>query len=179
MVDTGVQHALASGEYARRRQDCQAAASRLGLASLRELADQPEQDLNSLPLRPELLPRVRHVVSEIRRTQTAAEKLRHRDFAVLGQLLLESHESLRRDYEVSCEALDFLVDNAAELGPARGVWGSRMTGGGFGGCTLHLVQSGAAAAVQQELQRRYEKKTGRIPRAFRTRPAAGVRRLDF
>lgn len=93
-------------------------------------------DLKSINTDEEVVRRARHAVTEIRRTVEAAEALREMDYKKFGQLMIESHMSLRDDYNVSCEELDSLVELALEV---EGVLGSRMTGGGFGGCTVSLV----------------------------------------
>jgi galactokinase len=147
VVNSGVHHALAAGEYARRRAACEAAAAALGVASLR--------DLNSLDavawslLDAEQTRCVRHVVSENSRTLAAAAALRAGDLSTLGRLMLESHASLRDDYRVSCAELDAIVDLA---GATPGVHGARMTGGGFGGCAVVLAEPGAAEALERTLR---------------------------
>jgi galactokinase len=89
----------------------------------------------------------------------------------MGRLLVESHRSLQHDYEVSCEELDFLVDRALEI---EGVLGSRMTGGGFGGCTVTMVREDAAAAFAVKIARAYEGKYGVTPRIYPCKPSAGA-----
>ena len=121
--------------------------------------------------------RARHVISEIDRTAKAAKAFRGGRWNEVGRLMYASHESLRDDYEVSCAELDLLVALAQEIGQDGGVIGSRMTGGGFGGCTVSLVDSGSAAKISKIIHERYLKETGIEPALFTSRPAQG--RADF
>lgn len=92
----------------------------------------------------------------------------------MGALFVASHRSLQHDYEVSCEELDFLVDTACSI---EGVYGARMTGGGFGGCTVNLVAPEAEAAFRGEIARRYQDRYGVHPETYLCRPAAGASEL--
>ena len=178
VADTHVRHALGDGAYAARRADCEAAARLLGVASLRDAT--PENvDAASGLLGSRLLPRARHVVTENARTEAAARALAAGDADAAGSLMYESHRSLRDDYEVSCAELDVLVDVARELGRGAGVHGARMTGGGFGGCTVTLVETERVDLVAEELRRQYDRRTGRKLDVFASRPARGARLLDL
>jgi galactokinase len=178
VCNTGVRHALVDGEYARRRAECERAARALGVASLR---DATIESVNAADgrLDPVARRRARHVVTENARTLAAVFALERGDFIALGRLFGESHRSLRDDFEVSCAELDILVDAAGDLPADWGVYGARMTGGGFGGCTVTLVRSDRVSVVLDELRRRFARVTGRVPDAFVTRPARGARRLDI
>ena len=123
--------------------------------------------------------RARHVVGEIARTTECADAMVSGDWPQVGELMFASHESLRDDFEVSTPELDKLVELAAALGPDAGVIGSRMTGGGFGGCTVTLVRADALDRVQTELVERYQQDVGVEPTAFATRPAAGARVVEL
>ena len=173
VIDTGVRHALADGEYARRRETCQAVCRKLGLDSLRELnaADlrQVTDSLTETEYR-----RARHVVDEIERTWSSAEALRTGDGEALGRLMYASHQSLVDDYEVSCPELDQLVATAMELGPSRGVLGARMTGGGFGGSVIVLVERDAAKSLEKAFQDPFFARFGREPKLFEAIPSDGV-----
>ena len=173
VTNSNIRHALNNGEYAQRRQDCQRAAAILGVASLREATlgqvEAFRDELGDTGFR-----RARHVVTEIARTQAAAVALFEGDWDALGGLMAESHESLRKDYEVSCAELDLLVDLAAV---EPGVIGTRMTGGGFGGCTVTLLEAAAAESVMPAVARAYRQGAGRDCTMFTTRPAAGARGL--
>jgi galactokinase len=173
ITNTNVKHELTGGEYAERRGQCEAAARQLHVRSLRDcsvaqLAAQQSQ------LEPVLLQRARHVVGEIDRTTRAAEAIRSSAWEKAGELMYASHQSLQRDYEVSCEELDLLVELAGQLGVAGGVYGSRMTGAGFGGCTVSLVKSNHVASIAQQLLNGYQAKTGIRPTMFLSRPAEGA-----
>ena len=99
--------------------------------------------------------RARHVISEIERTLHAAEGVRASNWPTVGQLMYASHFSLRDDYEVSCAELDTLVDIAQAIGISGGMYGCRMTGGGFGGCTVALVQAGKVASITEQIASAY------------------------
>jgi galactokinase len=174
IINSQMRHSLATGEYAKRRADCHAAAETLNVAALRDVTI---DDLNGhrAKLDPTVFRRARHVVGEIERTKAAARAIGHDDWPAVGAAMYASHESLRDDYEVSCEELNLLVDLAAELGPEQGVIGSRMTGGGFGGCTVSLVRTDAVEAVSCSIGESYRQRTGIEPTMFATRPAGGAR----
>lgn len=146
VADSGVRHELAATEYNRRRAECDAALAVLRDAGVptEHLAHVPPDALDIIELPSPLDRRARHVVSEHLRTKAAAEALEQCDAAQLGALVDASHDSLRDDYEVSCVELDRLVEVARDV---AGVHGSRMTGGGFGGCTVTIVDSAAADAL--------------------------------
>jgi galactokinase len=122
--------------------------------------------------------RARHVVSENARTVEAAAAIRRGDWETVGRLMYASHASLRDDYEVSCPELGSLVELAAALGPVSGVIGSRMTGGGFGGCTVSLVRRAALDAIAERIRDGYFRQTGRPATLFVTRPVDGARVLQ-
>ena len=118
-----------------------------------------------------LLRRARHVVTENQRVLAAAEALKTANWSTLGQLLFESHQSLRDDYQVSCEELDVLV----ELAQAQdAVFGARMTGGGFGGCVVALVDREALLSVATSICQGYAQRVGLSPRCYRVNPASGA-----
>jgi galactokinase len=177
VVDSNVRHSLGEGAYARRRAECESAARELGVSSLRD-ATPAMVDTARSALGPVLHRRARHVVTENARTLAAAEALEAGSMQSAGALFYESHQSLRDDYEVSCEELDVLVDTARDLGERAGVYGARMTGGGFGGCTVHLVKTDQVDAVSHELARQYARRTGRTMDAFVSHPARGAHRID-
>ena len=118
--------------------------------------------------------RARHVIGEIERTIHAAEGVRAANWPTVGQLMYASHASLRDDYEVSCPELDAVVEIAGAIGVKGGIYGCRMTGGGFGGCAVALVASDAVKAISKKISTDYKKKTGIEPTLFVSRPAAGA-----
>jgi galactokinase len=174
IVDTRVAHALTGGEYAQRRAQCEQAAAALGVASLRDA--EMTQLIRSKPtLDPLVFRRAYHVVREIDRTQRAAELLEVGDYEGFGRLMHDSHVTLRDAFEVSCDELDLLVDIAMDIGPRGGVYGSRMTGGGFGGCTVSLVRAEKVESITRRLYTVYLEKAGIEPAVFVTRPSDGAR----
>ena len=150
----------------------------LGRSSWREV-DRADLERGRRTLGDETHRRARHVVGEILRTTQCADAMVAGDWPQVGELMFASHESLRDDFEVSTPELDRLVELAAALGPDAGVIGSRMTGGGFGGCTVTLVQADHLERVQAELVKRYRRDGGVEPTAFATRPAAGARVVEL
>src|SRR5579864_3468991 len=162
-----VKHELAAGEYNRRRADCEAGVRILQqyLPKVRALRDVGIAELEKYRQQlPDVVSRrCRHVVSENDRVLTAANALSAGDLPRFGQLMYQSHRSLRDDYEVSCRELDLLVEIASEC---EGVYGSRMTGGGFGGCTVTLIHSEAAESFQIRIAEAYKKATGTIPDVY-------------
>jgi galactokinase len=141
VVDTRAPHRLVDGEYAARRAACERAAAQLGIAALRDVGDLDDalDRLDDEVLRR----RVRHVVTENTRVLDVVALLESGDVRGIGPLLTASHESLRDDYEVSCAELDLVVDTAL----AAGAHGARMTGGGFGGSAIALVEAGDADRI--------------------------------
>jgi len=123
--------------------------------------------------------RARHVVTEIERAVHAAAHLRRSEWERFGERMYESHASLRDDFEVSCAQLDTLVECAREIGVAGGVYGSRMTGGGFGGCTVTLARTDRAGVMADRLARAYHDRTGIRATVFASRPARGAHAVDI
>lgn len=175
VCDTRVKHQLASSEYNVRHAECRAASAALArvLPGVRALRDVTPSDLaqHSAVLEPNLLRRARHVVSENARTLDAAAALRRGDLVALGRLMVASHHSLRDDFEVSCAELDTAVDVALAI---PGVYGARMTGGGFGGCTITLVEKRSIDALMDQLRSRMRGAFGTEPELFATSASAGV-----
>ncbi|CAL9464041.1 Galactokinase [Nocardiopsis dassonvillei] len=171
VVDTRAPHRLVDGAYADRRRTCEAAARLLGVSALRDVTDLPAA-LAALP-DDRTRRRVRHVVTENARVLEAVALLRAGAVAGLGPLLTASHASLRDDYEVSVPEVDTAVDAAL----AAGALGARITGGGFGGCVIALVDAGRADAVADSVRRAYEERGFAEPAFFAALPSPGARRL--
>ena len=173
VINTNVKHELSGGEYAERRAQCEEAARNLGVKSLRDVtADQLEKGkakLSELVFR-----RARHVIGEIERTLHAAEGIRQSNWPTVGQFMYASHAALRDDYEVSCKELDDVVEIAEDIGYRGGVYGCRMTGGGFGGCCVALVKADAVEAISKKIAADYKARTGIEATIFASRPAAGA-----
>lgn len=144
VVDTGVRHSHAGGEYAERRRECEEAAGRLGVGRLVDATSDAVEDLA-----PPWRQRARHVVTEQGRVRVAVDALEAGDWERFGGLMLASHASLRDDYAVSCPELDVAVDAAMDAGAT----GARMTGGGFGGCVIVLCPPGQGPTVQHAVER--------------------------
>ena len=176
IINTNIRHKLAEGEYAKRRAQCETAARVLKVAALRD-ATLEALDAARKQLEPVVFRRAHHVISENERTLQAARAIQASDWTRVGQLMSASHASLRDNYEVSCPELDLVVEVAQQIGEAGGVIGCRMTGGGFGGCVVSLVKTGAVQRITRNLDVAYEKKTGRQASIFSSRPAAGARIL--
>lgn len=175
ICDTRVKHELSSSEYNRRRAECERGVEILKavLPDVRALRDVSADDFELYEERlPEpLRSRCRHVVTENARTLKASGALRTSDFDEMGQLMLKSHASLRDDYEVSCPELDLLVEIATSI---EGVYGARMTGGGFGGCTVNLVSREALEKFKEKVAAEYNKATRIIPPIYISEPGDGA-----
>jgi galactokinase len=173
IINSCVSHELSDGGYATRRDGCHAAASILGVESLREIDPAKLDEALAHPELTEAMRRyVRHAVTEIARTLETVEALGRGDFARAGELLNASHASLRDDYRVSCPELDFI----AELVQRQdGVAGCRMTGGGFGGSAIALVRRDRVDAVTRLVEERYQAEFGIEPKIFETCPMGGTR----
>lgn len=173
--NTMVHHELAHSEYNQRRADCEAAVRHLAhsLPYIRALRDvtlaELEQYGRDLP--DTVFRRCRHVISENGRVLQGSADLRNADLDAFGRRMIESHESLRSDYEVSCEELDVMVELALGV---EGVYGARMTGGGFGGCTVNLVQASKVDVFQELVSNGYEKATGKKPSIYSTSAMDGA-----
>jgi len=174
VCDTGVRHDNAGGEYNQRRAECEAAASMLQLASLRELS---EEGLASAGTRlpPALYRRCRHVVRENARVHAAAAALAAGDLTQLGRLLDASHASLRDDFEVSCPELNCMAELCRRL---PGVQGARMMGGGFGGCVLVLARQDASGDLERAVLPAYAQATGSQGRVWQCHGASGAGLTD-
>jgi galactokinase len=178
ICNTMVKHSLSQGEYNERRAECEEGVRNLSrhLPNVRALRDVTLADLDAYghELSDTVLRRCRHVITENTRVLRAADALDSGDLAGFGALMRQSHQSLRDDFEVSCAELDLMV----ELGEqADGVYGTRMTGGGFGGCTITLIKSECVEAFQASVSAGYERTTGRKPEIYVCSAADGVGRL--
>jgi galactokinase len=178
ICNTMIGHRVAGGEYNQRRRECEAGAQFFGRksAGVRALRDVSMEDF--LRHEGELPEKVRkrclHVITENARVGQSAEALACHDLHRLGRLMRESHASLRDDFQVSCKELDLLVDLG---GQAEGVYGARMTGGGFGGCTVNLVKRERADEFQSQVAEGYERATGKRPQIYVCTAGDGVRRV--
>jgi galactokinase len=173
VINTNVKHELSSSGYADRRRSCENAAKAMGVPSLREATleklNRVAGSLNEMSVRC-----ARHVIGEIERTTRAAECIRRSEWSEFGRLMGESHVSLRDDYAVSCFELDTAVEIAQGIGRQGGVFGCRMTGGGFGGCAVALIETAAQEAITREVSTAYRERTGIEATLFVSRPADGA-----
>ena len=173
IINSNVRHELGTGEYAKRRAECEAAAKILGVSSLRDASAETLEAAKG-KMDDTVFRRARHVIGEIERTLHAAEGFGESNWPTVGQLMYASHASLRDDYQVSCRELDVIVEIAETIGAKGGVFGCRMTGGGFGGCCVALVTNSRIAEISKFIAEEYKKKTGVAASLFTSRPAAGA-----
>ena len=179
ICNTMVKHSVSGGEYNQRRAECEAGVKFLSQRSpkVRALRDVTLSDLAAYggDLPEILLKRCRHVITENSRVLEGACALERKDIETFGQLMGESHRSLRDDFEVSCCELDLLVEVAQET---EGVYGARMTGGGFGGCTINLVHPDFVEAFKLKISKGYERANGYRPEIHVCTAADGVSKLQ-
>jgi galactokinase len=178
IANTMVKHAITGGEYTSRRAEVEAACAVIARhrPEVKFLRDATVQDLEKWgsEMTPNSLKRARHVITENARTVAAAEALMNHDLAELGRLMAEAHQSYSQDFEASCEEADAMVALAQDL---PGLIGARLTGGGFGGCTINLVEQEYAAAFQEGLAAAYTGQTGIVPQIFICHASGGAHRL--
>jgi galactokinase len=177
VMNSNVRHMLAGSPYADRRSTCHRAAEKSGASSLRHVTlrqlEANRDRLDALEYR-----RARHVITENERTLAAAEAISRRQWVAAGELMYASHASMRDDFEISCPEIDALVDAARRIGASGGVFGARLTGGGFGGSTVTLVQADKAVPIAEKLVEEYQCQFGGAPDWFVPRPAAGAQVLS-
>lgn len=175
LCDTQVRRELAGSEYNLRREQCESgvktvAKSEHSVTSLRdvslEMLKAQKQEMESV-----IYKRCRYVVDENLRVEKACKDLQKGDIEAFGQRMYQSHEGLSKMYEVSCNELDVLVEEAFKI---DGVLGSRMMGGGFGGCTINLVLSSQVEAFDEQIKNRYQKRLGKTIKTYKTRIANGA-----
>ena len=181
ICNSKIKRGLANSEYNRRREECKIATEffkhklNREIRALRDITiDEYKKYQAQLP---EIIARrARHVISENYRVQAGVQALRMGNYSAFGQLMIESHQSLKDDYEVSCAELDLLVDLALKQ---EGVLGARMTGAGFGGCTVNLLRRGHIDAFEKTIKQGYKKITGILPDIYVTPPADGAKVLEL
>mgnify|MGYP001058592453 FL=1 len=170
IIDTQAHHALTDGGYAKRRESCEEVAKIFSIPSLRQLSMESllahKAKLSDIQFK-----RARHGVGEMLRVLDAVKALEAEDFEALGQLLNQSHNSLRDDYEVSCPELDLAVDTAL----SSGALGARMVGGGFGGSAIALIKESDAGTISSTIERAFAKNGFKAPRFFDSLPSDGAK----
>lgn len=179
ICDSRIKHNLASSEYNTRRKECEEAVRYIqqempNVKSLRDVTIEDFERLKHIIPQP-ACKRARHVITENMRTLEAAEAFRHDKFDVLGSLMLASHESLRDDYEVSIRELDILVAAAYSV---EGIVGARMTGGGFGGCTVNIVHRDAIEDFRDIVALKFKQQTGRELDFYVTEIEDGAKEIE-
>jgi len=173
ICDTRKRRGLVDSDYNTRRQECERGAQALGVRALRDVTLEELESRRDV-LEPVAYRRCRHVVTENARVLGAVEALESGDLAAFGRLMNASHVSLRDDYEVTGPELDAMVEAAWGI---DGVLGARMTGAGFGGCTVNLVQPAALRTFLARVPAEYTARTGLVPEIYVCRAAEGVHRL--
>ncbi|XP_045497639.1 galactokinase-like [Colias croceus] len=171
VVNSNVKHQLTGSEYPLRRAQCTEAASLLKVQSLRDARCEDIEELKWLNTDPDVVKRAKHVINEIARTEKAATLLPLKDFNEVGQLFYESHDSLSKLMEVSCPELDELVQIVRSC---PGVYGARMTGGGFGGCMIALARKDSVDEIKKKVLSQYKGK----PTFFTCNPSDGAKVLQ-
>jgi len=178
IINSNVKHELTESEYPQRRVQCERAAEILGVSALRdanlECLVQQRAAMDDVYFR-----RAKHIITENQRTLEMADAVASSRWEKAGSLMYLSHASMRDDFEISCPELDLLVELARVRGKSGGVFGSRMTGGGFGGCTVSLVQTAAVEEIAEAIGSDYASRTGIEPAIYVSRPAGGAQVLDL
>ena len=173
IIDSQAHHALTDGGYAERRASCESVAAKLGVKSMRELTIEQLESSRDKLSESEYI-RARHAVTEMKRVLDCVEALASEDFTQVGQLLNQSHNSLRDDYTVSCPELD----TAVEASLAAGALGARMVGGGFGGSAIALIQASKTSQTISAVEKAFADKKFRAPRFFTSLPSQGAELLS-
>ncbi len=173
LIDSKVKHELVDSPYNKRRESCERVAKRLGIETLRDATFEDLEKIKS-DISAEDYQRARFVIGEKQRVLDVCEALQKGDYETVGRCMYETHNGLSKDYEVSCEELDFLNDVAKECG----VTGSRIMGGGFGGCTINLVKDDAYENFLKEAVKRFKEKYGHEPQIYDVIISDGARRIS-
>ncbi len=173
LVDSRVKHELKDSPYNRRRESCERVAKRLGLETLRDATMDMLNEVRS-DITAEDYFRAKFVIEEKDRVLAVCDALEKGDYETVGEKMYETHTGLSKDYEVSCEELDFLNDQARELG----VTGSRIMGGGFGGCTINLVKNDLHDNFVETIVARFNDKYGHEPKIYDVVISDGARRVE-
>ena len=172
LIDSRVKHELAGSPYNKRRQSCERVAARLGIETLRD-ADMEKLEAIRDEISAEDYSRAKFVIEEKERVLAVCEALNRDDYETVGKKMYETHQGLSKDYEVSCEELDFLNDVAKECG----VTGSRIMGGGFGGCTINLVRKDLTERFTATATERFNARYGHKPQIYPVVISDGARKL--
>ena len=175
IIHSGISRGLVDSEYNSRRRDCETASQHFGALNLRQVSRE-QLERHKGRLSPIAFKRAYHVVSENQRVLAFVDALRQCDLLSLGEIMAASHRSMRDDFEITTPEIDLLVEYINRQIGSRG--GSRMTGGGFGGCVVALCESSALASIQTDAIPRYQEKTGRVATLYSCSPCAGASILE-
>jgi galactokinase len=175
LCDTGLKHELANSEYNLRRKQCEIGVKTMAelgypVSKLRDVSLDMLEDCKSR-LEPVIYDRCQYVLEENIRVEQACEALRRNEYEKLGELLFASHEGLRSKYAVSCDELDLLVEAASQI---DGVFGARMMGGGFGGCTINIIAKDSSEDFKRRIMNRYRRRTGKEPQFYECKTVSGT-----
>lgn len=173
LVDSRVKHELADSPYNKRRESCERVAGRLGVETLRDATEEMLESVRG-EISDEDYRRAKFVIEEKERVLGVSDALKEGDYERVGELMYATHRGLSKDYEVSCEELDFLNDVAKECG----VTGSRIMGGGFGGCTINLVRKDLRDRFVETAVSRFKEKYGHEPKVYPVVISDGARKLS-
>ena len=173
LVDSRVKHELADSPYNKRRESCERVAKRLGIETLRDATMEALNEIKA-DISAEDYMRAKYVIEEKDRVLAVCDALIKGDYETVGRKMYETHEGLSKDYEVSCEELDFLNDVAKDMG----VTGSRIMGGGFGGCTINLVRNDLHDKFVEEAKIRFNEKYGHEPKIYDVVISDGARKVE-
>ena len=172
VIDTKTSHKLDGGDYGNRRNECYSAADKLGIDSLRELSEQNLEGIQS-QLNETEFKRARHIVTENQRVLKAVEAVRQQEYFTFGKLMTESHSSMRDDFEISTTELDQAVEASLE----SGALGARMTGGGFGGSAIALIESKNIPQLKDSVLEVFKQRGFKTPEVFVVKPSCGAREI--
>ena len=175
-VNSMVKHQLGSSAYRTRVEECAIAVEAIArkYPQVKSLRDAEPAYLDTVSMPRLVMRRARHVISENKRVQLFVGAAERSDAERMGELFVESHRSMQHDYEISCDEIDFLVDTAVGI---PGCHGARMTGGGFGGCTVNLLEPSSVSRFQDEMTKRYHERFGITPAIFRCIPGPGAEEI--
>ncbi|WP_298762495.1 galactokinase [uncultured Polaribacter sp.] len=174
LINTNVKHSLSDSAYNDRRAACEKVAKLLNITTLREATERDLQKIEAL-LTPENYQKALYVIQEIERTQKAAKAIENNNLQKLGKLIYASHNGLQNQYKVSCKELDFLVDQAKK---DKNVLGARMMGGGFGGCTINLIENDSTANFISTTSKAYKKEFNKDCTVYFVKLATGTHLVE-
>ncbi|MDP9169367.1 MAG: galactokinase, partial [Acidobacteriota bacterium] len=176
-VNSMVKHELGDSAYRRRVEECSIAVDSISrrFPEVKSLRDATITHVEQVPMPRIIRRRARHVVTENSRVELFVKAAARGSLDRMGELFVESHRSMQHDYEITCDEVDFLVDTAVGI---TGCYGARMTGGGFGGCTVNLIAPGTLDQFREEIVARYRERFAITPAVFKCLPSEGAREIS-